>query len=453
MILQRGGLYGSAALFFFLLLLGGGGSESPLIAALAQAASLAAVGAALASLLFLRHVPRLPLVPGLLIVSALLLVLVQLVPLPFGLWSRLPGRELAAEATRLAGLGPVAMPLSLDPEATRRAALMLLPPIAVFILALFRTPKQRLGGLWLVIGVALFSALLAALQVVRPGASAVYFYPAPGYTAPSGIFANQNHQALFLLLAILALAAVIRSGHGRIPLDAKRSLHVGWLIGAFLVVMVIATGSRFGLLALFPTVLIATALAIRARRAARALGIGASVALASAVTVLLVAPDLVRTVGARFSGTGSDLRSRALPDLFYAIDQYAPFGSGLGTFNPVFRGVESLDIVDTAYLNHAHNDYIELAIETGYAGPALVALFLLLWVWRLWGALRDRSGSTEALQARVAGAMIGLVLLHSAIDYPLRTISHFATFAFACALLFSRGPPDPVKRRVRRKLG
>ena len=447
---QRGGLYGFAALLFLFLTLGGGGGEAPLLAAVLEALALVALGVLIVAALRDPAPPRPPLAPTLLLVAALLLVILQLIPLPFSAWTRLPGRELAAEATRLAGLGAAPLPLSLNAEATRTSALALLPPIAIFFATLFRTPRERLIGLWVVVAAATLSAFAGALQAVRPGAPSLYLFDVPGFNMPRGLFANQNHQALFLLLGILALSGLIRLGKGQIALTRDRAIHMGWPLGALLAVMVLATGSRFGALALFPTVLIATALAIKARRLSRGLAIGASVALASVAAVMLFAPGLVSTVGARFGGAGNDLRSRALPDLFYAIDVYKPFGSGLGTFDPVFRGVESLDIVDTAYLNAAHNDYIQLAIETGFAGIALIAVFLLLWAWKLWQAIRDRSGSAEVVQQRVAAAMIGLTLVHSALDYPLRMIAHLSLFAFACALLFSRGPRDVVQRRGRR---
>ena len=62
---------------------------------------------------------------------AVLLVLVQLVPLPSGIWSALPGRGFVVEGFELLGLAPPAMPISLSPYDSLEAVLSLLPPVAM----------------------------------------------------------------------------------------------------------------------------------------------------------------------------------------------------------------------------------------------------------------------------------------------------------------------------------
>jgi len=95
---------------------------------------------------------------------------------------------------------------------------------------------------------------------------------------------------------------------------------------------------------------------------------------------------------------------------------------------------ETLAIVGTHFVNNAHDDYLELAVETGVFGPALLAM-LFLWLSQrgivLWHVESlDRAGRTAAF------ALLGLaaLALHSIFDYPLRTqaILAVATLLLVC---------------------
>src|SRR5438045_7942021 len=72
----------------------------------------------------------------------------------------------------------------------------------------------------------------------------------------------------------------------------------------------------------------------------------------------------------------AEARISLLPGLMAAAKNYAPVGSGLGSFVPVFQLFERPDTVLKQYVNHAHNDYIELFIETGLLGAAALLVFL-----------------------------------------------------------------------------
>jgi O-antigen ligase len=101
--------------------------------------------------------------------------------------------------------------------------------------------------------------------------------------------------------------------------------------------------------------------------------------------------------------------------------------------------------VYSAFVNHAHNDYAEVFLEGGLFAVALFVAFLL---WFAVAALRAwlpaGSRSLSALDRglpKAAAIAILLLLLHSGVDYPLRTTALASLFAFLCALLIapSRG--------------
>jgi O-Antigen ligase len=134
---------------------------------------------------------------------------------------------------------------------------------------------------------------------------------------------------------------------------------------------------------------------------------------------------------------------------------FMPFGSGLGTFVSIYAGRERVqDALPNTYANHAHNDYLELWLETGVPGLLLLAAVLTWLVWRSLQAWRRPATGAEAIDhwlARAASVAVVLLLLHSALDYPLRTGAAMVVFAFACALLVDplRPAPLPALAQVR----
>jgi len=122
---------------------------------------------------------------------------------------------------------------------------------------------------------------------------------------------------------------------------------------------------------------------------------------------------------------------------------YMPLGSGLGTFVPVYATFERPeDTIANNYANHAHNDVLELWLNTGIVGLILLGFFVI-WlanrsveIWR-----RAPAGANEIDWSlmRAATVAIALLIAHSFFDYPLRTGAMMAIMAFSSALLIE--PP------------
>jgi hypothetical protein len=124
-----------------------------------------------------------------------------------------------------------------------------------------------------------------------------------------------------------------------------------------------------------------------------------------------------------------------------AIAATLPLGSGYGTFDIVYPSAESDVAVSASFINHAHNEPLELLLEGGV--PAVVAMlaYLVLIGWRLPAARR----SPLALAALCG---IGFILIHSLVDYPLRTAALVAVFALLNAIYFAPElAPAPARRR------
>jgi O-antigen ligase len=142
------------------------------------------------------------------------------------------------------------------------------------------------------------------------------------------------------------------------------------------------------------------------------------------------------------ASTSVQSREQILATTGRAIADYMPFGSGLGSFLRVYRTYESPDSVSSEYVIHAHNDYAELALELGLPGIILMLLFLAWWavvVVRVW---KD-GGAPFARAASIASAAI---LVHSLVDFPLRTAAISTCFAMCLALMSE--PRAPLRQEA-----
>ena len=122
-----------------------------------------------------------------------------------------------------------------------------------------------------------------------------------------------------------------------------------------------------------------------------------------------------------------------------AIAKFMPVGSGLGTFRDIYDNFEPADAVRNVYINHAHSDYLEILLELGVLGAIGMAAFLGWWAWKAGGVLL---GSSKDYMAQAAAIGSGIVLVHSAWDYPLRTAALSAVFALCCIILARTRPPE-----------
>lgn len=442
-----------AALVTVAILFGGGGAEGPVNNGIIQALS-----AILLALVFASHVrgswPLSNAARGAtwILIALLIIVVLQLVPLPPEVWRALPGRDLANSSLSLIGSSNQWRPHSLDPDGTRRFAAFLLLPMAILYGLVGATRRETLLVVRAIVFAAGVSALAGALQLILGNPDWLTYYEGPNPGAASGVFANANHHAALLNLAILCLALLIRAERGGETRGGGgtllRDTHPGWLALPFFVAMILATGSRAGLILLALAAPGAMLIALGRRSPLLWLGGLAAVALVILVTVLFSPSGNMVAIGHSFIFS-QDSRYSFLPDVLYTLRQYWPWGSGIGTFVQVFAPNENLDVASSGYVNHAHNDLVEWLIETGIIGAIWLVAALAAVLWRLFGlAARRNELRGSHFAAVLAGALILLLLaLHSLVDYPARVAALSAAAAMAVSLIFTPmtdAPPRAV---------
>ena len=207
-------------------------------------------------------------------------------------------------------------------------------------------------------------------------------------------------------------------------------------------------GLGLSLLALFG----ALALGARDRRALSTDARTAKIVMASiAVTIVLALQFALFRILERFAADPlADARIPFARNTVAAAKEFMPFGSGLGTFIPVYQMFEKPSDVFPAYANHAHNDVLEVWLETGVVGLILMGVFFF-WVLRrgywAWRAHPDIANLDIALM-RAASIVLLLLAAHSLVDYPLRTSAMMAVAAFACALLIPPVRADATESKA-----
>lgn len=426
--------FATAAFLVIALLLGGKQSPHPLFHAIIEL-----TGVALAANIFwtpasIERSPQYRYSRAFIAALALLPIL-QLLPLPPVIWTSLPGRELVAATDRTLGFVGIWRPFSLSPEGTLRAALAVIPPAAMFFAVARLNETERRKLILLVIIVGILGLCVSLVQFGSPPGS-FRLYRGVHDTVPVGLFANRNHHALFMALCLLLLSGWLRGQPNLRP--SMANLIWGTGVASF-AAGAIVTNSRMGfallLVALIGGIYIMYGdrirLVSRSHRSIQSAGLAAAWLLGAAAIggAILTSSTTIKTLD-RFQNT-TELRFSLWPDVNYAIAKYAPAGAGLGAFDPVFRSIENLNTLGDKYFNHAHNDYLEILLETGIFGLVLIGSFFALLAY----IFRKRAKPTPPIFW--AGFLsILLCLLHSIVDYPLRTYSLSVVFALCGALLF-----------------
>lgn len=381
--------------------------------------------------------------------AMVLLVVAHLIPLPPTIWALLPGRDLIENVYGEAGLVLPWLPFSMTPARTWNALFSLAAPISVLLLALHVRASNQTALARFILLIGLLSGLVGLLQAIGPSNGPLYFYRITNSSEAVGLFANRNHQATLIasLFPLLAASLTLQKGSPE-SLRFQRILTAA--TGMFLIPLLLVTGSRsglllgvFGLAAAFwiyqSPVSVGRSGAIKSTdKSKMIIGMGGAMLCIAVLTVVASrAKSLQRLVG---SDPSADLRFEALPYIWKESWNYFPFGSGVGSFVEVYKIVEPYRLLSPSYLNHAHNEPLELLLTGGLPAVTLMIIAILMWAVATWNLHRKpvRSGSrrpTEDVLGRTGAAICFLLALASIADYPLRVPSLAMLFAVGTAWL------------------
>ncbi|BDI59518.1 hypothetical protein MACH05_00780 [Qipengyuania nanhaisediminis] len=424
------------AILVFAIALGGGGSKYGLANLMVQLAALVALSFHRKA--FLAFWSDTPLALRTLVLLTLLVPLIQIIPLPPAIWTALPGRELVAQSLSLVaedGAANAWYPASLDPIRTLLALTGLIAPLALLVIGFSSRRSTLITIGWIAVALGLANFLLGVPQVLSNSETGVLYpeNPMPGILF--GTFANRNSTGLFLV-GVLALATLLPA--------PERVNHIAPMLRfvtcVLLVLAIVLTRSRTAIvLALIPLAIAGFRIfAGRSRyhhfmpRGHHWIWIaGAGVVVTLFAAILISSPGRMGMALERFDKGIEDARIYIWDDSTYAAERYWPVGSGMGTFSEVFQVDESLENMTVRRAGRAHNDYLEVAIEAGLPGLALVAAWLVTIGWLSWRARR----SPDRWIAWAGATVLLCIALQSITDYPLRNQALLVIASLALVLL------------------
>jgi len=324
--------------------------------------------------------------------------------------------------------------ISLTPSITQDALALLLAYGLLFFTALQRI--QRVEDVERVVRWVAGSATLMAgfglLQYLTSNGKFLWFYHHPArdtWRAVTGMYVNKNHFAHFLALGVgpvvWCLQHSLRVPHGeRHGGQSRQAWHaMGWTFALGLIVFAgLMSLSRGGIAVMGLALMVCGGAYYHAGLLSRRM-------LLSAVAVLgIVGCSLAihghQAVTERLDDYGSgtlneldkDGNRRRIwsTDLKAALD-YAVLGSGAGSHREIYPTYleETLDVE----LTHAENGYLQIALELGVPGLALL-LCALAYVgrWCAIGVFRAPSRRAMMCAAAVAASLL-VSAVHSLVDF------------------------------------
>ncbi len=335
-----------------------------------------------------------------------------------------------------------------------RALFSLLPAIAIFIACLQLPNNYRYRFLIALAVIVVINIVIGFAQLAQGYNSPLRVYAITNVSEAVGFYANRNHFASLLMMSFpIAVATTAWWIYKR---TIKTSISPMWVIGSgfFCILIILAMAvarSRAGLLLGMVGVLLALpAMYALPNRVGMKRLFGVVMLLGIIVTIQFGLLGILK----RFdSGIVDKTRKEMTITSIEAGKAFVPMGSGLGTFRQAYAPFEARheDQIDNALTNHAHNDYAELWLEAGYPALLAISIFWLLFIvagYRVW-LMQKQGDSFDVLLSRIAWIAVLLALMHSYIDYPLRTTANASVFGLLLALtLVNRIPTRQGKSAI-----
>jgi O-antigen ligase len=179
-------------------------------------------------------------------------------------------------------------------------------------------------------------------------------------------------------------------------------------------------------------------------------------ALVFGVAVLSLLMSRAEAFDRLFAGDGTDeLRFAVWPLILEMAQKYFPVGSGIGTFVEAYQIDEPLALLDQSYLNHAHNDWLEIYMTGGAPAALLATLAVVAWIRSVYFlVVSQEAARRDVVLAKLGASIIFMLAVASIGDYPLRVPSLSAFFMIATVwMASSRLSPDVIGHASKNKGG
>jgi O-antigen ligase len=348
--------------------------------------------------------------------------------------------------------------LSFDPYLTRFAVIQLIIYSLFFAAALvFINSRKRVK---IIVNVLVFTAaIMSFLGIIQRigNFELIYGFRAVYQAAFFSSFVNQHHFASFMLMTIgLSLALFLES-------SVRRNKKIFLLFGLLLMaIAIILTGSRGALLSLIAVVgfVISFKFAARDRtyesdgktKASRNFRIPVYIVSFLTIVIFLIGSiillggdqSLIRGIGlAETQGDFSNGRLHFWSIALQNFSNHPILGTGLDSFGVVYPEYDTWNGIFR--VEQTHNDYLQILSDAGIFGFICVISFIVLFVKKGFSKIKNtQSRYNKSVSIGAFAGCLG-ILIHSFVDFPLRTPAN--TFVFLILVVLATDFRDPKKKR------
>lgn len=306
---------------------------------------------------------------------------------------------------------------------------------------------------FLMIAVGIAEATYGLIQALVPSMGVLWVDYIQEYMGTArGTFINRNHFAGFIemvwplaLAVTLAMTGQARSIKAVLGSDRlNRQALMALCIIVFLLTLIL-TRSRAGIIsALFGffvfSIMARPGLHYRSKQTRVLLG-GILILLSVYIATVGIGPVINR-----FFSIGNDGSSRlTIWQNSLAILKNHPLGIGLGNYENTFAVYNQSPIFDKTVV-HAHNDYLQFLVETGWIGFCALFTGFLLFLIQCGRRIRHIDTRKDPLRFFLAvGAFSGIVSIsvHSLFDFNLQIPANCVYFVVLIAILGACTHPEP----------
>src|SRR5208282_2204749 len=273
---------------------------------------------------------------------------------------------------------------------------------------------------------ALFGSVYTVFAVFQGFTSEgrIYWLIKPRAGSVYGSYVNRNHYAglmelLLPIALVLAFSGLVRGG--------KRVLLV--FAATLMAASVFLCQSRGGMFAVIVETVFLAIFWMRQFSPRKSATVFVAFCLVTALFLSWIAPQ---QVGSRITNIDDPARLLIHRDSIRMFTAHPFLGSGFGSFAAAFPRYRVF--YDGFFINYAHDDYLELLLETGLAGFGVAVWFIVVLYREGLRNLRPAKLSPAALISTAALSGCTGLLAHSFMDFNLHIPANAALFYVLCAI-------------------
>ena len=384
--------------------------------------------------------------------------LVLCLPFPFSwiAWFSPVRAELLSQARALCDITPIWETFSYLPQAslTWWIFLLSLGLFHVVVSALGTQRRIRHRIVMVMIGLGLVESVYGVIQALVPSMGVLWVDYVQSYMGTArGTFINRNNFAGFIEMIWPLALGVTLAMTGRVS-SLKEALNSDKLnrqalmaLGIIVLLMaLIFTRSRGGIIS--GVVGFAT-FTILARREMKAMAKQTRLLLGGIVVLLIVYMAMIgiEPIVQRFLSVrgGAISRMDIWRDSLIVVKDH-PIGIGLGNYETVFA-IYNKSATSNKTVVFAHNDYLQLLIETGWIGFIALTGAFFLFLWKSVRRIRRIDSQRDPLTFYLAvGAFSGLISMavHGLFDFNLQIPANCLYFVVLMAILSACTQQQPA---------